>query len=153
MVLSKFGSLCSARRAAISSSATNVLEDGPVAYWGGLYGQPWTPITCLTMASAGGFRLPRPRSPQRPPTGSGLVLVRRSTSFEDAADVENADVGGAPPDFLSLEEELGDFIVRNRSSDGPGIVVVLSLRRQSGVRRPGQQPPSPDITQFPAWPV
>jgi len=84
------------------------------------------------MASAGGFRAPRPRSPGRPPMGRGLVVVRRPTSPEDAADVENADVGGAVPDFLSLEEEFGDLVVRNRSSDGPGMVVVLSPRRRSG---------------------
>ena len=134
-------------------TATNVLEDGPVAYWGGLYGQPWTPITSLTMASAGGFRAPRPRSPGRPPTGRGLVVVRRPTSPEDAADVENADVGGAVPDFLSLEQEFGDLVARNRSSDGPGMVVVASPRRRSGVRRPRQRPPSPDLPQFPPRPV
>ena len=60
--------------------------------------------------------------------GSGLVVVRRPTSSEDAADVENADVGGALPDFLSLEQEFGDLVARNHSSDGPGMVVVLSQK-------------------------
>jgi hypothetical protein len=105
------------------------------------------------MASAGGFRAPRPRSPGRPPTGRGLVVVRRPTSPEDAPDVENADVGGAVPDFLSLEQEFGDLVARNRSSDGPGMVVVPSPRRWSGVRRPRQRPPSPDLPQFPPRPV
>jgi hypothetical protein len=85
--------------------------------------------------------------------GRGLVVVRRPTSPEDAPDVENADVGGAVPDFLSLEQEFGDLVARNRSSDGPGMVVVPSPRRRSGVRRPRQRPPSPDLPQFPPRPV